>query len=335
MVVQFGFAMIPLRASRTACGFTSLTTSGTSGSIRQAEELSTTRTPASANRGASAREVVAPAEKTAMSSPLGSAFSASSTTTSRSPQVRVVPADRAEAKNRSSPTGKSRSSRTWRITAPTWPVAPTTPRLTRFVIEAPAGGRAEGAVSWGDSSARSAVDDGLDLLGLEVERGVRRRDGVVHLRLVDDDRDPDLRGRDHLDVDAGGSEGGEELRGDAGVRTHAGADQRHLADLVVVEQPVVTDGVLDARERRHRALAVVARQRERDVGEVGGSRRDVLHNHVEVDLHVRERLEDPRRLTDLVGDSDDGDLGLAAVVGDAGDDRLLHLGSFCSGQGWV
>ena len=48
MVVQLGLAMIPLRASDTASGLTSLTTSGTSGSMRQAEELSTTTAPASA-----------------------------------------------------------------------------------------------------------------------------------------------------------------------------------------------------------------------------------------------------------------------------------------------
>ena len=82
MVVQLGLAMMPLRASAIASGLTSETTSGTSGSIRQAEELSTTVTPAAANTGASAREVVAPAEKTAMSRPAGSAVAASSTTTS-------------------------------------------------------------------------------------------------------------------------------------------------------------------------------------------------------------------------------------------------------------
>ena len=89
---------------------TSETTSGTSGSIRQAEELSTTITPAAANAGASAREVVAPAEKSAMSSPLGSAVAASSTTTSRPANGSTVPAERAEAKKRISSTGKARSS---------------------------------------------------------------------------------------------------------------------------------------------------------------------------------------------------------------------------------
>ena len=71
MVVQFGLAMMPLRISASACGLTSLTTSGTSGSRRQAELLSMTVTPASANRGACALEVVAPAEKSAMSRPGG------------------------------------------------------------------------------------------------------------------------------------------------------------------------------------------------------------------------------------------------------------------------
>ena len=52
MVVQFGFAMMPLRASAMASGLTSLTTSGTSGSIRQALELSMTMAPAAAKRGA-------------------------------------------------------------------------------------------------------------------------------------------------------------------------------------------------------------------------------------------------------------------------------------------
>jgi hypothetical protein len=49
--------------------FTSLTTSGTSGSIRQAEELSTTTAPAPAYRGASTRDAAAPAENSAMSRP--------------------------------------------------------------------------------------------------------------------------------------------------------------------------------------------------------------------------------------------------------------------------
>ena len=98
IVVQLGLAMIPLRASSIASGLTSDTISGTSGSMRNADELSMTVTPAAANRGASSRDDVAPAENRAMSRPDGSATAASSTVISPSPHGRVVPADRAEAK---------------------------------------------------------------------------------------------------------------------------------------------------------------------------------------------------------------------------------------------
>ena len=86
-----------------------------------------TVTPAAANRGDWAREVVAPAENSAMSSPVGSASAASSTTMSCPAHGSVEPADRAEAKNRICSTGKFRSARILRITPPTCPVAPTTP----------------------------------------------------------------------------------------------------------------------------------------------------------------------------------------------------------------
>ncbi len=82
IVVQLGLAMMPRPAAITsaaASGLTSETTSGIAGSLRNAEELSTTITPASTNFWASAREVVAPAENSATSSPLGSAVEASST----------------------------------------------------------------------------------------------------------------------------------------------------------------------------------------------------------------------------------------------------------------
>ena len=63
---------------------------------------------ASAQAGAIAREVVAPAENSAMSSPVGSAVIASSTVISRSPNGSTVPAERLEAKNRTSSTGPSK-----------------------------------------------------------------------------------------------------------------------------------------------------------------------------------------------------------------------------------
>ena len=100
MVVQLGLAMIPLGGRRASAGLTSETTSGTSGSIRQAEELSITIAPAAATLGAVAREAVLPLENRARSSPEKSAVSVSSTVISVPCQARVRPADRAEAKNR-------------------------------------------------------------------------------------------------------------------------------------------------------------------------------------------------------------------------------------------
>ena len=73
MVVQLGLAMIPLGGRRASSGLTSDTTSGTSGSIRQAEELSTTIAPAAATLGAVASEAVLPLENRARSRPEKSA----------------------------------------------------------------------------------------------------------------------------------------------------------------------------------------------------------------------------------------------------------------------
>jgi hypothetical protein len=69
IVVQLGLAMMPFGRTRAASGLTSATTSGTSGSIRYADELSTMTAPASAKRGANSFEPPLPAEKSTMSRP--------------------------------------------------------------------------------------------------------------------------------------------------------------------------------------------------------------------------------------------------------------------------
>ena len=66
MVEQFGLAMMPRLAKRfSACGFTSGTTSGTSGSMRNWLVLSITTQPAAAARGACTAETAAPGENSA------------------------------------------------------------------------------------------------------------------------------------------------------------------------------------------------------------------------------------------------------------------------------
>ena len=123
MVVQFGLAMMPFLRSparRTSLSkLTSDTTNGTSASLRHADELSITVTPAAANRGACTSDIVLPAENNAMSRPVGSAVAASSTSISWPRKASLRPWERAEAKNLTDVAGKSRSSSSVRITWPT------------------------------------------------------------------------------------------------------------------------------------------------------------------------------------------------------------------------
>ena len=119
MVVQFGLATMPFRIDASAAALTSGTTSGTSGSIRQADELSMTTAPPDTNLGASCAEAEAPMENRARSRPSTSAVAASSTTTSRPRKGIRRPADRDEANSLRSSSGNPRSSRMASITVPT------------------------------------------------------------------------------------------------------------------------------------------------------------------------------------------------------------------------
>ena len=76
--------------------------------------------------GASDSETAPPAENRAMSTPSNASGLASTTSWVAPATETVEPADRPEAMSRSSPSGKSRSRRTWIIVRPTAPVAPTT-----------------------------------------------------------------------------------------------------------------------------------------------------------------------------------------------------------------
>ena len=78
-----------------------------------------TMAPAAATLGASSLLAAPPLEKRAMSMPEKSAVAESSTVTSSPLKGSVVPAERADAKNRTCSSGKSRSSRRARMTPPT------------------------------------------------------------------------------------------------------------------------------------------------------------------------------------------------------------------------
>src|SRR5690348_8281690 len=128
MVEQFGFAMILSSAVR-AEALISGTTSFFEGSILQAEELSTTVMPASANFGAHSREVPPPAENNATSGRMLIAVSGLTTLYFFSRNSTVFPTDLSDATGISSSTGKFLSARTCNILEPTRPVAPTTATL--------------------------------------------------------------------------------------------------------------------------------------------------------------------------------------------------------------
>ena len=132
MVEQFGLAMmLRLPKLRSACGFTSGTTSGTSGSMRNWLVLSITMQPAAAARGACTAETEAPGENRPMSQPRKSKVSRFCTfSTCFSPNETSWPG-RAAGRDARPPRrpGNFRSARVFSISRPTAPVAPTTATL--------------------------------------------------------------------------------------------------------------------------------------------------------------------------------------------------------------
>ncbi len=131
MVEQFGLAMMLRLANlRRSPGFTSGTTSGTSGSMRKWLVLSITTQPAAAARGAWMAEIEAPGLNRPISVPVKSNVSRLRTvSTFFSPKEISAPAERPEASAMTSEAGKLRSTRVLMISRPTAPVAPTTATL--------------------------------------------------------------------------------------------------------------------------------------------------------------------------------------------------------------
>ena len=124
--MQFGLEIIPRGRCLTISGFTSGTTSGTSASIRNAPELSTTTAPRDAAMGAHSAEISSGTSNIATSMP-SNASGDNATTVSSSPRhLSFFPALRADAIKRISPQTSARSDKMLSITVPTAPVAPTT-----------------------------------------------------------------------------------------------------------------------------------------------------------------------------------------------------------------
>mmetsp|Transcript_38650 Transcript_38650/g.125011 ORF Transcript_38650/g.125011 Transcript_38650/m.125011 type:complete len:345 (+) Transcript_38650:533-1567(+) len=153
-VVQFGFAMSLAFARRAASALISGTTSGTPSLYRKADELSITSAPPSPSEIFSAHSSAKSPEtaRKTMSHSRAAARENSSICSVPEPVSIGWPADRADAKSRSSDTGKPRSPSTATISCPTAPVTPTTP--TFF-------GAMSAIMSMGATSGRRRQDHAL------------------------------------------------------------------------------------------------------------------------------------------------------------------------------
>src|SRR5438445_3802254 len=124
MATQFGFATIPFLMWCNWSAFTSGTTSGQSGSIRQADELSTTIAPAFAAIGENSLLTDDGVLLSTIWTPANASGRIGSTVYRLPANSTVLPALFSDARNLIDPTGKCRSASTRRIRSPTAPVAP-------------------------------------------------------------------------------------------------------------------------------------------------------------------------------------------------------------------
>ena len=69
-------------------------------------------------------------------------------------------------------------------------------------------------------------------------------DGLFGIVQMDQNRDLDLTGGDHLDVDIGFAQGFKHLGGNTGVGLHACANYRYLGNIIVANNSLGTQGVL-------------------------------------------------------------------------------------------
>src|SRR5262249_15579371 len=134
MVEQLGLATMPLGIDLSAPGLTSGTTRGTSGSIRQALELSMTMAPALAAIGLLSRLTDAGVLERTICTPANASGEIGSIAYFLPLNSMLLPALRDDARNLTDAKGNLRSIKTWRMTSPTAPVAPTTATWTDIEV---------------------------------------------------------------------------------------------------------------------------------------------------------------------------------------------------------
>ena len=260
-----------------------------------------TVTPASATTGAKARLAGAPAANRAMSRPAQSAVAASSTGTTSRPPVQRPAGGAGGGEQAQASTGKSRSARIWRITAADLAGgsddadvharqatrASRRPRRITGPGVRPPQFAARSKASWRATTARSSSSSGTTQV-------MRMAEVEIISMLI-----PSPASVSNI------------VAATPGVRLHARADEadpwRCWASVVTPTAPISSASapviVAGSSARSSRGT------REGDVGDAVLGH--VLHDHVDVDVGVGQRAEQPGGDAGLVGHAGDGDLGLA------------------------
>ena len=105
---------------------------------------------------------------------------------------------------------------------------------------------------------------------------------------------------------------------------HPSTNQRNLADVVVVQHIGEADLSLPLGEFRDGSRPDVTRTGEGDIGLSVLDLGDVLEHHVDIDIGISDYTKDLGGVAGNVGQADHGHLGLAAVVGNSGQDGVFH-----------
>ena len=140
-----------------------------------------------------------------------------------------------------------------------------------------------------------------------------------------DDRNPDLTGGNHLDVDSCIRERCEQLSGDTSVGAHSCTNDGEATNLVVVNQGLKTGLLPCCFQGGNSLLAVFFGQRERNISAAAVGHGHVLDNHVDVGTSPGDNREDASGFTGNVRDTHNGNLCLTGIASNSGNNWLFHV----------
>ncbi len=138
---------------------------------------------------------------------------------------------------------------------------------------------------------------------------VHRPQGSQGLIAIDQRRDLNLAGRDHLDIDVLPSQSAEHFIGDARLTGHSQSDYRDFRHLIVMRNLADTHQVGRFANRLQRSFQFAARNGEGNVGFAFFAH--VLHDHIDGDPAIGQPRKDFQTGTRHVGHSDQRDARFA------------------------